>query len=141
MREIRLLHGRLPCKGGGLTGMHIDGVLVSILILSVVDWGFKHQSGQIKDNKIGINLLRSLLSMQHYRIRAKTGWLGITIICPFRVTCLPTDCCFSELALWKFNWVCWCSKKWKSIIMDFSKKKNCYCLAKISRWSPTAGQN
>jgi hypothetical protein len=41
----------------------------------------------------------SLLSTQHYGERAKTGWLGIRIVCPSGMTCLPADCCFSELAL------------------------------------------
>jgi hypothetical protein len=31
--------------------------------------------------------------------RAKTAWLGIRIMCASGATCLPTDCCFSELAL------------------------------------------
>jgi hypothetical protein len=31
--------------------------------------------------------------------RAKTGWLGIRIMCPSGVTYLSADCCVSELAL------------------------------------------
>ena len=31
--------------------------------------------------------------------KAKAGWLGIRIMCPTGVTCLPADCCFSEIAL------------------------------------------
>jgi len=27
------------------------------------------------------------------------GWLRIRIMCPSGATCLPTDCCLSELAL------------------------------------------
>ena len=30
------------------------GVMVSVLVLSAVDHGFEHLSGQSKDNKIGI---------------------------------------------------------------------------------------
>ena len=41
----------------------------------------------------------SPLSTQHYGVKAKTGWLGIRIMCPSGATCLSTDCCFSELAL------------------------------------------
>ena len=41
----------------------------------------------------------SPLSTQHYRERAKIGWLGIRIMCPNGVTFLPADCCYSELAL------------------------------------------
>jgi hypothetical protein len=29
-------------------------------------------------------------------------------------TCLPTDCCFSELALLKSNSACWSRTKWTS---------------------------
>ena len=32
-------------------------------------------------------------------------------MCPSGVTCLPTDCCFSELALLKSNSACWSSTK------------------------------
>jgi len=28
-----------------------------------------------------------------------TGWFGIRIMCPSGATCLPVDCCFSELPL------------------------------------------
>ena len=35
--------------------------------------------------------------------KAKIGWLGIRIICPSKVTYLPSDCCASELTLYKFN--------------------------------------
>jgi hypothetical protein len=43
--------------------------------------------------------------------RAKAGCLGIKIMCPSGATCLPTDCCFSELALYKSNSMCWSSTK------------------------------
>ena len=33
------------------------------------------------------------------RVRAKTNWLGIRIMCPSGATFLSADCCFSELAL------------------------------------------
>jgi hypothetical protein len=39
----------------------------------------------------------SPLSTQHYGERAKTGWLGIMIMCPSGETCLSADCCFSGL--------------------------------------------
>jgi len=32
-------------------------------------------------------------------VRGETGWLRIGIMCPSEATCLPVDCCFSELAL------------------------------------------
>jgi hypothetical protein len=37
--------------------------------------------------------------MQHLVERAKTGWLGIKIMCRSGATCLSADRCFSELAL------------------------------------------
>ena len=46
-----------------------------------------------------IKFVASPLSMQHYGERAKTGWLGIRIMCQSGVTCLSADCFFSELAL------------------------------------------
>ena len=33
----------------------------------------------------------------------KTGWLEIRIKCPSGATCLPADCCFSDVALLKSN--------------------------------------
>ena len=68
----------------------------------MVDRGIQLQSGyyQSKDYIIGISLfVASLGSMQHLGERFKTGWLGIRIMCPIEQTCLPTDVCFSELAL------------------------------------------
>jgi hypothetical protein len=32
-------------------------------------------------------------------------------MCPSEVTCLPADCCFCELALWKSNSTCWSRTK------------------------------
>jgi hypothetical protein len=69
--------------------------MVSVLALSVVDRGFEPWLGQTKDYKIGI----CCFSAKHLGERAKTGWLGIRIMCPSGATCLPKDCCFSELAL------------------------------------------
>jgi hypothetical protein len=43
--------------------------------------------------------IASPLSMQHRGERATTGRLGIRIMCLSGATCLPADCCFSELAL------------------------------------------
>jgi hypothetical protein len=73
----------------------IGGVMVSVLASSAIDHGFESRSGQTKDYEIGI----SPLSTQQQGERANTGWLGIRIMCPSGVTCLPADCCFSELAL------------------------------------------
>ena len=51
----------------------IGGVMVSVLASSAVDSGFEPRSGQTKNYKIGIK-------------RAKTGWLGIRIMCPSGAT-------------------------------------------------------
>ena len=39
---------------------------------------------------------------------------GIRIMCPSGATCLPADCCFSELTLKKSNPACWSRTKWTS---------------------------
>ena len=69
--------------------------MVSVLVSSVVNHGF----GRVKPNTIKLVFVASLLSTQHLGERAKTGWFGINIMCPSGATCLPADCCFSELAL------------------------------------------
>ena len=69
----------------------IGGVMVCMLALSAVD------RGQTKDYKLVF--VDSPLSMRHKGERAKTGGLGIRIICLSGATCLSVDCCFSELAL------------------------------------------
>ena len=33
-------------------------------------------------------------NIQYQGVRAKSGWLGIRIMCPSGATCLPVDCCF-----------------------------------------------
>jgi hypothetical protein len=44
-------------------------------------------------------LAASPLSTQDLGERARTGWLGIRIMCPNGAICLPADCCFSGLTL------------------------------------------
>jgi hypothetical protein len=51
-------------------------------------------------------------------------------MCPSGATCLPADCCFSELALWKSNSACWsCTKRnsssshWKLTCSRHDKEK------------------
>ena len=54
-----------------------------------------------KNMKI-IVILCCVFSAKHAALRkerAKTGWLGIRIMCPRGATCLSAVCCFSELAL------------------------------------------
>ena len=67
-----------------------------MLASGVVDRQFKPRSGQTKDYKIGICCISA---KQKKGVRAKTGWLGIRIICLSGATCLSADCCFSEIAL------------------------------------------
>ena len=55
--------------------------------------------GRVKPKTMKLVFVASPLTMQHEGERAKTGWLGIRIMCPIGVTCLLTDCSFSELAL------------------------------------------
>jgi hypothetical protein len=57
---------------------------------SVVDRGFDEKTIKCADLP---------LSAQYYEIRVKTGWFRIMLMCPSGTTCLPPDCCFSELAL------------------------------------------
>ena len=59
----------------------------------------EYNPGQIKLKTIKMVFVDSLLSMLHDREKAKTDWLVIVIICLSGRTCLPKDCCFSELAL------------------------------------------
>ena len=72
----------------------INGVMVSVLASSAVDSGFDPRSCQTK-----LVFVASSLSTQHSGEREKTGWLRIMITCPSGATCLPVECCFSELAL------------------------------------------
>ena len=71
--------------------------MVSVLASTAVDRGFKPWLGQTTNYKIGI----CCFSAKHIALRRKTSLLGIRIMCPSGATCLPADCCFSELALLK----------------------------------------
>jgi hypothetical protein len=70
--------------------------MVSVLVSSVVDCGFEPRSGQTKDYKIGICCFYAT----HAALKRKSkDWLARNrIMCSSGVTCLPGDCCFSELA-------------------------------------------
>jgi hypothetical protein len=50
---------------------------------------------RVSAKTIKLVFVASPLSTQHTGERAKTGWLGIRIMCPSGATCLPADCCFS----------------------------------------------
>jgi hypothetical protein len=53
--------------------------------------------GGVETKTMKFAFVASRLKHAALRRRAKTGWLGIRIKCPSRATCLPADCCFSEL--------------------------------------------
>ena len=71
--------------------------MVSVIVSSVVEREFESRSGETKDYTVVF--AASQLITHHLGERAKNGWLGIKIMCPSGATCLPADCCFSELAL------------------------------------------
>jgi hypothetical protein len=73
----------------------IGGVVVTMLVSS---W-FERWLGQRTDYKICI----FCFSAKHAALRKKTGWFGSKIMCLSRATCLSTDWCFSELALYNSN--------------------------------------
>jgi hypothetical protein len=54
--------------------------VVSVLPSSMVDRGFE-PPGEVKPKTIKLVFVASPLSTQYYRDRAKTGWLGIRIMC------------------------------------------------------------
>jgi hypothetical protein len=54
--------------------------------------------GRVKPKTLKLVFVASTLSTQHLGERAKTVWFGIRIMCLSGATCLPADCCFSELA-------------------------------------------
>jgi hypothetical protein len=76
----------------------IGGIMASMLALSVADCELEPWSGQTKDYKTGI----CSFSAKHAALRRKgKDWLAQNqnnvSICG--ATCLPADCCFSELPL------------------------------------------
>ena len=72
--------------------------MVSVLASSAVDREFESRSGQIKYYIIGICCFSAKYAALS-RERAKTGCLGIRIMCSSGAKCLSADCCFSELPL------------------------------------------
>jgi len=69
--------------------------MISIVVSNVIDCGFEPWSGQAKDYKTGICCFSAKYREE---VRAKACLLVIRIMCPSGVTCLPTDCCISELS-------------------------------------------
>ena len=54
--------------------------------------------GRVKPKTMKMVFAVSPLSSQQYGLKAKTGWLGIRMMCPSGLTYLPLNCCFTELA-------------------------------------------
>ena len=69
--------------------------MISMLASSAVDHVLNPRSGQNKDYEIGI----SCFSSKHVVLRKKSR----LVLCKSGATCISADCCFSELALKKFN--------------------------------------
>ena len=69
----------------------ISGIMVSMLAVSV-----NHGFDQTKDHDIGI----CHFSAKYVALRSKSkDWSAQNQLWPSRATCLPMDCCSSELAL------------------------------------------
>jgi hypothetical protein len=63
------------------------------------EFEYRSSTVRFKPKTIQMQFITSPLSTQHFVVKAKTGWLGIRIMCPSGATCLSVDCGFSELAL------------------------------------------
>ena len=70
----------------------IGDAMVSKLTSSVIDREFESWSGQTNDYKIGICCFSSKHAILMNK-RAKTGWLGIRIMCTSGATCLTISSC------------------------------------------------
>ena len=71
--------------------------MVRGFVSSAVDRG--SGPGQVQSKIITLVFIASPLSTWRCDENAKTGWFGIRIMCPTVATCLPPDCCFSDVAL------------------------------------------
>ena len=69
-------------------------LMVSVFASNVVDRAYESRSCQTNDYKLVF--VASPLNTHHQGVRAKTGWLGIRIMCPSEAT---VHCCFNELTL------------------------------------------
>jgi hypothetical protein len=67
-----------------------DYIIIQLLILQVVDMGAILTKGK-PILTLKLVFVASLLSTQHKGERAKTGWLGIRIMCPSGATCLSAE--------------------------------------------------
>jgi hypothetical protein len=73
----------------------IGGVMVSVLTSNAIDRGFERRSGQTKDYEIGICCFSDKYAALW---RKSKDWLSRN-----QDDVYEWDCCFSELALYKFG--------------------------------------
>ena len=72
------------------------------MLASVVSWQIVGSSpGLGKPQTLKLVCIASPPSTKNYGVRAKTGWLGIGIVCPTGATCLTVDYYYGELAVQK----------------------------------------
>jgi hypothetical protein len=76
--------------------MNEISLLIKLIIFNLVIFFFWYLA---TFRSMKLIFVASPLSTQHLGERAKTAWLRIRIMYQNGVTCLPADCCFSELAL------------------------------------------
>ena len=69
-------------------------------------------------------------------------------MCPSGATCLPADCCFSELAIYKSNSACWSwtkrtssSSHWQSNVLGASKLKGINRIDKSAKFTNARGRS
>ena len=80
-----------------MVGVRIGGIVVSMLAFSVVDRRFEPiRSCHTNDYNIGIYYFSAKLTCINIDY-------GIRLLCMSRASCLPGDCCFSELAPEQLN--------------------------------------
>jgi hypothetical protein len=74
----------------------LEGYCYTVNILTILP-------DRLKPKTIKLVFVASPLSTQYEGEKAKTGWLGIRIMCPSGATGLTMDYCFSELELLQSN--------------------------------------
>ena len=109
---------------------HIGRVKVNLLTWITEDCGF-----EAKDWNVGI----CCFFIKHAALRSNwKDWLAWNhIMCPIGTICKPSDCCFSELPVWKSNCkVCLLSTKQASSLSSHQNVAcSCYDITdKLSTW-------
>ena len=78
---------------------------------------------QVKPKIIKLVFAVCPLNVQHYGVKAKTGWHGIRIVCLSGAKRLTADCCFSEPALYNPTG---CVGQYKADFIIISLKNNLF---------------